>query len=122
MVEELSEGLLRVSQLLEELSSRVSALDTEDQIDIGARMTAVQEHVKVIDGIVKDKVRKVLADRHGERPFALDYVVGHNMRARFNNSIYVTRFNMDAFKEQYPRMYARFSSKVHEPRILYRPR
>ena len=100
--------------LLEDLVKRLPEMKREERIDVAARVRTAAKHLKTIDEVVKDEIKKARKGKEG-------YVMGETFKAKLS-LVTTQRLDQKLFKEEQPAMAAQYTKEGEDQRITFEPR
>lgn len=104
--------LVDISDIMENLSSKLTSLSQADLIDLAARLKPIAKHCDAIDKYVKDEIVKV---ELGEMPGEL---MGGEFKAILK-VVSTTRLNQKLLKDMEPKIHAKYNEPCDDLRVSF---
>ena len=100
--------------LLEDLVKRLPDMKREERIDVAARVRGAAKHLKSIDEVVKDEIKKVRKGKEG-------YVMGESWKAKLT-IVPTKRLDQGALKAGDPEVYEQYTKEAEDQRVTFEGR
>ncbi len=111
MVKSVSKNLDTLTKAVEELEAEMPRLTKEEQIDVCARIVSAKHGIERMESDIKAHIWTW-------RRKTVGYVPGELFKA-YLNIFPVSRFNLEKFKLEHPRIHPRFVETAEEGRITF---